>query len=285
VTRQLVSDGTGLIAQCTTTTTSATVLLDPTGLGYDAIVRGFLYPGLPVDIGTTSDTDTVVTGAVIQSVNESATAPSITIDSAVSTTGSHYVSIANPNSTTVANPELNGFRNIISNNALGGLNPATAGEEFWAPAKLDTTTTTLSLNLALTLQRAVHQKTGSMDGEVWTSLKQQQNWYELLQSQVRFDGDVNIGAGASDSAKWRGVVPRAIPEIYDRDWFVIRMSDLKRIQGAIKAPTWVTDLEGNGAQGLVWGPGTTSFSSAVVWPWQLGVQRRNGTAGATNLTA
>lgn len=286
-TRQLVSDGTGRIAQCTTTTTSNTILLDPTGLGYDAIVRGYLYPGLLVDIGTTADSDVIATGVEITAITESSTAPSITVSgSTVSTTSSHYISIANPNSATATSPELNGLRNIVSTTeSLGGLDPQTAGEEFWTAAEVNTTDTTLSLSLALDLQRKVFQKTGrNRDTEVWTSLLQQQRFYEILQNQERFSGDVNIGVGDSDKAKWRGMAPNAIPEIYDRDWFVLSMKDLVRIQGSIKKPTWATDLGGQGG-GLIWTPGQTNFKNGVVWPWNVGAQRRLGFAGATNLTA
>ena len=101
----------------------------------------------------------------------------------------HYVSIANPNSATATNPELNGFRNIVSQTeSLGGLDPQNAGEEFWSAASLDTSTTTISLNLANQLARGVQQKTGAANGEVFTSLKQRDAWYELLQNQVRFAG-------------------------------------------------------------------------------------------------
>jgi hypothetical protein len=114
--RQLVNNGDGLIAQCTTGGASTTINLLPQasgGLGYDAIVSGWLYPGLPVDIGTTADSDSLATGSVITDVSEDATAPTITIGSSVTTTSSHYVSIANPNSATATNPELNGFRNMF----------------------------------------------------------------------------------------------------------------------------------------------------------------------------
>src|SRR5690348_7461268 len=73
--RQIANNGDGLIAQCTTGGASTTVNLLPQasgGLGYDAIARGWLYPGLPVDIGTTADSDSLATGTVITDVAESA---------------------------------------------------------------------------------------------------------------------------------------------------------------------------------------------------------------------
>ena len=44
------------------------------------------------------------------------------------------------------------------------------------PLRLDTSTTTISLNLANQLARGVQQKTGAANGEVFTSLKQRDAW-------------------------------------------------------------------------------------------------------------
>lgn len=288
--RQMVTNGDGLIAQCTSGGASTTVNLLPAasgGLGYDAIVRGWLYPGLPVDVGTTADSDSLATGSVITAVNESPTAPTITIGSSITTTSSHYVSVANPNSTTATNPELNGFGNIVSTASLGGINPATAGDEFWQPAKIDSSTTTFSLDLALDLQRAVFQKGGAYDATVVTSAKQMANFYSLLQNQVRFNGEQGMGAGGVGGTvglTWNGTGVNVWPDVPDKYWWHLNLDDFVRITGNIKKPTWVSDLEGAGGD-LRWSQGTTAFNNAIVWPFQVGVQRRNRMAGATALTA
>lgn len=289
--RQLASNGDGLIAQCTTTTSSTTVqLLAPAsgGLGYDAIVRGWLFPGLPVDIGTTSDSDSIVTGSVITDVAEDSTTPTITIGSSVSTTSSHYVSIANPNSTTATNPETNGLRNMISQTTtLGGINPASAGESFWKAASVDTSTTTFSLDLALTMQQKVFQKSGKFQSTVVTSAKQMANFYSLLQNQVRFNGDRGLGAGGVGGLvglEWNGMGVNVWPDIVDKEWYFLTKGDFVRIVGAIKKPRWTSELEGSG-QGLRWSQGTTSFTEGLVFPFNVGLQRRNTSAAATALTA
>jgi hypothetical protein len=56
------------------------------------------------------------------------------------------------------------------------------------------------------------------------------------------------------------------------------------VQGAIKKPTWVSDLEGAGGD-IRWVQNTTGFQNAVVWPLQIGAQRRNRFAAAKSLTA
>ena len=289
--RQLTGDGTGLIAQCTTGGASTTVNLLPAasgGRGYGAIVRGHLYVGQTVDIGTSADTDTLATGATITAVSESDTAPTITTGTSVTTTSSHYVSIANPNSTSAANPELNGLRNLIDTTSIvGGINPATAGNEYWKAAKLDTTTTVFSLDLALDLQRAVFQKGGEFQSTVITGAKQMAAFYSLLQNQVRFSGEQNLGAGGVGGLvglSWNGVGVNVFPDVYDTDWFHVTLDDLCQITGAIKEPTWTSDLEGAGGA-LRWSQGSTAFVEGLVFPFQVGVQRRNRCAAATGLTA
>jgi hypothetical protein len=220
------------------------------GLGNDAIVRGWLYPGLPVDVGTAADSDSLATGSAITDVAESDTAPTITIGSSITTTSSHFVSIANPNSATAPNPELNGFQNIVSTTTtLGGINPASAGESFWKAAKVDTTTTTFSLDLALDLQRAVYQKSGKLMSSVVTSAKQMSNFYSLLQNQVRFNGEQNLGAGGvgnMNGLSWNGLGVNVWVDVPDKYWWNLTLEDFVRITGNITKPTWTSDLEGAG---------------------------------------
>jgi len=286
--RQLVGNGDGLIAKCAVTTASTTLALDPAGLGFDAIVRGHLYIGQVIDIGSAADSDSVATGVTIVDVGESATTPTLTLSSAVTAAVTDFVSIANPNSTTAPNPELNGFRNIAgSNGSLGGINPATAGNGYWRPALVDSTTTTFSLAMALNLQRSVFQKSGKYSGTVFTSAKQQQKFYELLQNQVRWSGDNGMGAGGVGGLvglTWNGMGINVLPDIYDKEWYYITLDDLVRITGTWTEPKWVSDIEGSGGS-LRWNQGTTSFSEGVVFPFQVGAQRRRTHAAATNLTA
>lgn len=290
--RQIVTNSDGILAACDTTSSSATVELlvdSSTAYGYQAIVRGWLTPGQKVDIGATTDTDSVVTGAEIVSVKNSSTDPDMTIDSSVSTTsGTDYVYIANPNSATAPNVELNGLRSMVGSttSALGGLDPDNSGEEFWQPAKVDTNTTVWSIDLALDLQRAQFQQSGRYTGSyILTSAKQQANFYSYLQNQVRFQGEMRMGAGNVNAPTWNGMEVHALPDVLDQDWYNLDMSALVRITGTgITQPTWVSDLQGIN-RGLQWVPDTTRFNDAVVFPWQLGMKRRNTSAAAIGLTA
>ena len=73
--RQLHGWGNAYIAQCGTTTASATVVLNTGGGDYDgkqAIARGWLAPGRKIDIGTNANEVAVIADATIVSVDASA---------------------------------------------------------------------------------------------------------------------------------------------------------------------------------------------------------------------
>lgn len=288
--RQLVTNGDSIVAQAASggASTSISLVASPSGTawGYDAIQRGWLYPGMIIDVGTTADTDALLTAGAITAITESDTAPVITTATSITTVaGTHFVYIANPNSTTAANPEMNGLRNLVNTTgALGGLNPATATEEFWAAAKRDTSTTVFSLDLALSLQRAVLQKSGKNFTDIWTGFKQQMNFYSLLQNQVRFAGEMKMGAGDFGGVTWNNMKVDAQPEFLDSDWWCLTLSDFQLITGSIDKPTWASDIFGSTGP-LSWKQGFTSGVDAVCYPLQIGLQRRNTQAGATALTA
>ena len=109
--RQLASNGTGLIANLTAAT-SGTAVLTLAAADQDVLERGWLYPGLKIDVGTSADTDAKQGDTLITDVDESAGTVTVGTGTPVQTT-SDYISIANPNSATLANPELNGLVNMM----------------------------------------------------------------------------------------------------------------------------------------------------------------------------
>jgi hypothetical protein len=287
ITRQFLGDNTGLIARMDATTNNTTLEMTASGYGYDAIVRGWLYPGLKIDVGTTADPDSEVASLAITAVNESSTDPDIVLAAADTVADGSFVSVAQATQDggNTSN-ESDGLRNMAASTtgASGTLDPQNAGQEFWAPAHVDTTTTVLSLNLLLTLQRKVNQKTGSRGGTFVMGLYQKQNFYELLQNQVRFSGD-NVAAGNDDTEKWNKQEIVDLPEVPDREVYYLTLSDLALVTGAkIKKPTWVSSLQGAN-QAMLWSQGTTRFVDALTYPVGLAMSRRNGLAAAIGLTA
>jgi hypothetical protein len=289
--RMVVTNGDSIVAAFDTNASGNTLKLinaatEGATYGYSALVRGWLFSNMPVDIGTTADTDVLATEAVINAVDWSnPAAPTITIGGAAvaTTAGTHFAFIPNPNSTTAANPELNGLRQIVSGSgALGGLNPATAGQDYWRAAFRDTTTTTFSLDLPLNLQRYVLQNSNEPGTSVWTGYKQQANFYACLRNMIAFGGDQNLSSGHVNGPTWNGMTVDAFADMLDTDWFQLTLPDLVRVKSAIDKPTWASDLEGAGGS-TRWVQGTTRFVDGVVYPMQLGCQRRNTHAAATAL--
>jgi hypothetical protein len=289
-TRQFVTNGDSKVAACGAATGAAIPLTasasEGTAYGYSSIVRDWLRPGAVVDIGTTSDTDSVATAATVTAVAESATAPTITTSAgSVTVDTSTFVYIANPNSTTAANPETNGLRNIVNTSgALGGLNPATAGQEFWSAAARDTSTTVLSLDLILNLNTRVLQKTGKEFTDTVTGFKQQANFYSLLQNQVRFPGEMKLGAGRVGGVTWGNTKVDAYAAVLDTDWWCLTFEDLIRITGDMTKPTWYSELAGI-TKAQIPTLGSTSLGDQLVFAYQVGAKRRKSHAGATALSA
>ena len=277
ITRQVVGGaGDALIAQCTTGGASTTVNLLSTGFGPDALSRGWLHPGLTVDIGTTASeaalaADTVISG--VSTVNNT-----ITIGASVTTTSSHYVSIANARAGTTSY-EMNGLRNLVSASAdFGGI--TVASNPSWA-STVDSTTTALTLDSLYTARRAVRQTTGGAPDYVLTSLKQEENFYKLLQMQVRFNSDEALGAGKVESAKFAGMRLNAHPDVPDRLAFLLSMKHLFILEN--DKPGWTDRYTGGGR--LEWKQGTTAIVGALFYDCQLGTDRRNAHTALTALTA
>lgn len=283
--RQAVSNGDALIAKCVAGANNTTVLLDPTGYGYDAIVRGWLYPGLLVDVGTTANEVAVGDGVEITAVTESSSAPALTVSANVNETANDYVSVKDARAGAVSN-EMNGLRTIAGSttSGIGGLDPDNAGEEFWQPAYVDTTTTTVSLDLLLTLRRKVEQKTGARSPVIATSLDQYANIEALLQNQVRFTNPGKLGVNNA-TLEVNGVEVLAVPDIPARELYAINLDDMFILTGKYSKPTWMSDIEGGGAGHLRWSQGATNLVDAVVYALQLGIRRRNSHAAAIGLTA
>jgi hypothetical protein len=283
ITRQVLGNGDALLAVCGTTTNSTTVNLATTGFGYDAIVRGFLYPGLKVDIGTAASEAADADAVTISAVTETSSDPEIVISgSGITTDGSDFVSIANNRSGTTSY-ETNGILQLAGSTtaAFGSLDPDTAGESFWKPANVDTTTTVLTLDKIYENQRKVHQKTGKRPSHIVTSLIQEENVYKQLEMKVRYSGDARLGTGNTEGVSISGSELLALPEVYDRHMFFLTLSDLFTVSMA--KPDWMSSVEGAGGK-LRWKQGNTAFVDAAFWYFNLAAKRRNSHAALTALT-
>lgn len=279
--RQAMTNGDALIAQCGTTSGSATVVLSgTTGAppGADALKRRWLHKGLVVDIGTTSNEVLRVADAVISSVDP--VNNTITIGSSVTTAATDFVSVANARSGATSF-EMNGLQQLIATSgSFGSLSTATEPE--WAAASVDSTTTTLSLPAILALREATLQGVGEPADTVLTSFHQQTAFYNLLQMQVRYPGDTGLGAGNVDGVQWSGMTIKAQVDVPNRFWWHLNMKDLLVVKDT-NAPYWHSDIDGTDGP-LVWVQNTSAFMGTLFYPINMCARRRNSHAGFTALT-
>jgi hypothetical protein len=285
VMRMAAANGDALIAECATSTATTTINLSPTGLGYHAIIAGYLSPGITIDIGSAANETSVAGDRLITDVNDSESDPEIVINGAnVTTAAGDFISLANARSGATSN-EFPGLRSMVgsSTTVVGGLDPATTGKRFWKPAHVDTTTTAYSLDLPLTMQRKVFSKTRRYPTWFLTSPKQQANHYSLLQTQVRFSGDMQLGAGNVEQAKWNGMEFMGEPDIPDKELYLLDPASFLIVTGKYSKPTWASDIEGFN-KGLGYVQGATSFKDALVYACALATRRRNANAAAISLT-
>ena len=187
--RQAYADGTGKVATCGTTTAATVVVLS----SREPIDKGYLYPGLLVDIGTLAAPSTVVSGALISAVD--ASTPSITIDSSVTTSSSDFVFVSGSVAASSTSYEVDGLAKLVATSgAVGGINPATAGSEYWAAMGISAS----GGNVALDDFQQAFNRVRLAGGEVSaiiTSFGVQRKYFNLLQSQVRYVDPMTIKGG------------------------------------------------------------------------------------------
>lgn len=223
VSRQLYGDATKAIAQCGTTSSSTTVVLtSPTKVQLKQ-----LFKGMKVDIGTTADYDAVVAGAEITAVDR--VNGTITIDSSVTTTSSHYVTRAGSDGN-----ELTGLREIVNDSGtLFNVDP-TVNEE-WKSIVDDNSGTNRTATEALFSKviEDIYFESGESPDMILTSLGVRRNFAAQLQSLKRFTDSVDIKGGFKAVTVAAGNTE--LPLVVDNDApnntaFVVNTSHLKQHQ-------------------------------------------------------
>jgi hypothetical protein len=278
ITRQLFSDQTARIAQCATTASSTTVKLLSTGMGYQAIRNGWLVPGQMIDIGTKTEEGVIAADREILEVVENESEPKIKISGAAVEPGeTHYVSIANARSGETSY-ENNGFGNIISETTtLGEINPSTV--PGWK-AVVDSEAAAITLGRIYKLQRRVRQK-GERGDWAFTSLKQLENIFKLLQPQVRFAGaDGSLQTGDGESVMVGNIKVQGHVDCPDQAFYLATKKHLFALR--TDQPYWVPERYGKSI--LEWKQESTFLISALEYYFEMGVNRRNAFGAMTALT-
>lgn len=202
VSRQQFNDATKTIAQCGTTTASATVVLNSPSV----IQLKQLHKGMKIDIGTTADYDLVVADAEILSIDKSA--GTITIDSAVTTSTSHYVSRAGSDGN-----EITGLRQIVSSTGtLFNVDPTV--HDVWASVE-ETGVGAINEAKLEKLLEDINFESDTDPNLMVTTRGVRRAFAATLQSQKRFMDNVNIQGGFSAVTISAGNVE--VPLVVDND--------------------------------------------------------------------
>lgn len=159
--RQVYGDGTGQVAQCGASGPSTTVTLGSA----EPIRKGFLHIGMVVDVGTAANPVSLVdslgadagTNSTISAYNLST--PSITIGKSITVTSANFVFRSG---NVVAGPVVKemdtGLSKILSTsaNSVGGINAASAGNEYWDNQR-DAAGTAISLSRLMQMYNLCNQ--------------------------------------------------------------------------------------------------------------------------------
>jgi hypothetical protein len=266
ITRQLFMNGDALIATCRTSNTNDVDLNLVNGA--HAITRGWLFEGMPVDVGTAGNEVLRVDNSLITAIDETNVAFTVAAGALATETTSDFVSHANSRAAAVSN-EQNGLQNVVSATAtLGGLTVAT--ERQWK-STVNSTSQALTLSLLLQAAQQIKQKSGDLPNWILTGLKQQRKFYELLQQQVRYSSDSSIDAGNSDKATWHGMEINADPDCQDEDLYMGHYDHLFVV--AIDKPYWQNKV--TGGQILSWVQGQDAYGAKLTYRSNLATNRRN----------
>lgn len=278
LTRQLFLNGDALVTACGVTSASTTVVLNVTD-GFDALQRGWLAVGSVIDIGSTANEVSVAADRTITAITESESAPTVVISgAAVTTAATDYISLANSRSGTTSY-EMNGLQNIVkTSGTLGGVSASSF--PAWASPSVDATSQALTLPLMYTANRKVAQKTGKPTNYVVTSLKQQQNFYNLVQAQVRFAGDSGLAAGNVEGVSFNGMTVYAQPDCKNAHMWFLTVDDFLIVSAG--DPYWQNKVAG--ANILNWIQGEDSYGAKITVRHNLGIRRRNSHSALTGLT-
>jgi hypothetical protein len=135
---------------------------------------------------------------------------------------------------------MNGLGNIVGTATLGSVDPAT--DPSWKAAKVDSSTTTLTLASLYAMNQAIAQQTGKPSDYVVTSLKLQRLAYTLLQAQVRYTSETSKPTGFTEGVDINGVKLYAVPDCKSAQAYFLTLSDLFTVSAG--DPYWQSAVTG-----------------------------------------
>jgi hypothetical protein len=253
--RQVWGTGDGKIVACGVTSAAAEVVIG----SREPIDKGQLYVGAVVDIGTTADSNSLVSAEAITAVDPSV--PSITVTTAITTTSANVVSRAGS-----YGKEINGLQNIVPTAAgsLGGIDGSS--NAYWDNLRANASGA-IALADLLDAFGAVRMF-GGQPSVILTTFGVQNAIFSLHQGQVRYNEPKNIQGGYS-VLDFFGLPVVADPEA---KWGELRVLDERFLKVFSNRDWHFLDEDGHV---LKWVTGYDAWEAVLARYMQLGATRRN----------
>lgn len=280
--RQLHSAGDAVLFSCAAATSSTTITPQATDyFGRHAIRCGWIYEGMWLDLGTKAAPTVAAQGVQILDVDPATF--TITLDTAVTVTTSHFAFRYGNRSAVDGSYEVNGLENIIeTTGVLGGIDPTQAGKKFWKSKILGNSGTLRAMSIDLLLKvEAELRRSGSKSELLLGDLDQERRYYNLLSPVVRFMGDKNLSSGNIGGIEFNGKRfvgdPHCPPNKVD---FLSKGSLFKVSAGDIAWQNQTT-----GGDKLAWVQDEDAFVARAAKYFQVATDKRNGLGRLDDLDA
>jgi len=265
--RQLFGDGTGALTVCGTTTASTSVVVTSTAN---------IETGMGVDVIVTA-TGATGTGAAARYVVSITSATVFVISGAAITTDGTY-SVYRSGSRT---NEVNGLATIVAaTGALGGLNPATAGQEYWQ-AYVDATTATIAEKVMQKAYEAPQEQRRGGGGKanlILGTFGTRRSYQDLLTGLKRYTSTPLKLVGGFDALDYNGIPFFADRFAPAKAIYFLDTSHIFFLQ--TREPHWVED----DGKVLKWVANTVGFKGIFAWLVQAATDARNSASLLSNIT-
>jgi len=235
----------------------------------------WIEAGMVIDTVNSAGPTVTNTGFTVASVSGN----TVTLTAVITATSGHYIS-----RTGNYNQEPYGFSNIINSaGALHGLNPATAGQEFWK-STMDITTTNLTELAMITMADRIRQAGGAKISAVFCSLGVRRAYWNILTGLRRFNEPKKFTGGLVglafqvDTEGGEEVPVVADPDAPTSNMAMVTEKELKIFRD--KDWYW-EDIDG---AVFKWVSNFDAYEALLKQYWQLGTHQRNAHGRFTALT-
>ncbi len=255
---------TGIVAKLTSSPAAATT--------FTVDNAQWIEVGMILDTVNPAGPTVTNTGIIVTDVSGT----TVTVSAAISATSTHYLA-----RTGNYGQEPYGVTNIVrSTGALHGLNPATAGQAFWA-STLDTTTTTLTELAMITMVDNIRKASGEVPSAIFCSLGVRRSYWNILTGMRRYNDPKEFAGGLVGLSFMAG--GKDIPVVEDPDAPSNNMVMLTEKEIKIfRDKDW--SWQDKAGSIFNWVQGYDTWEAWMKQYWQIGTHKRNCHGRFTNLT-